>query len=195
MIAYLIGWAATALYLAAQAYISLKPDYNKPLYYLMNIVAGSALALASVAFESWQAVAVNIYWALISGLVLTGALAEFRLDLSKRFQISLSGLVIIVIAAWALMDSGIGWVSGLGWIGTFLYCGSYFVLSIGSLSRIAYLWVNAGSGALLLPVYMQTDNWPSFTLNVVWIIISVVGATRGDEQQIVRVAPVDELDP
>lgn len=186
MIAYSIGWLATTLYLIAQGYISLNPNYKRTPFFVLNILAGVLLTGASIGMESYQAVAINAYWAIVSLAALFHLFTRFHFRMPIPWLWGICGLLAVASIAGilALGPAGPLIIDVIGWNGTIIYCGSYFLMAIRNISRISYLWVNAISGVMLLPAYAMADNWPSFVLNVVWVILSVIGAVRGE-----RMAP------
>ena len=66
----LIGWSGTLLYLLNHAYISLAPNWKSTIYYGGNLIAALCLVLTSAVAQSWQAVVINSFWAIISVLLL-----------------------------------------------------------------------------------------------------------------------------
>ena len=178
-----LGWFAVIVYICAQAYVSFVSHFRRGVFYSLNAVAAVALAVASAAILSWQAVAVNVFWAGVSVLGLRYTKWPNVLRVRPRVvfwlisAVTFSGLV--GVANGALVRG----FDLLGWAGTLLYCGIYLLFAAQRLGRRRYLLLNVAASALLMPIYYLDGNIPSLTLNVFWAGISFAGvfaiAVRG----------------
>lgn len=171
-----LGWFGSILYLINHAYISLIKDWKETWYYSGNLIAAVALVVSSLIIASYQAVVINSFWAVISLLLLL-KFDVTKLSFSKRvFYIGLGVFSVAIL--------GVGYRSGfnsnafftvLAWSSSYAFCLSYFLFCAKKLSQISYLALNAYAACALLPLLLVQQNWPVFTLEVCWAVISVYG--------------------
>ena len=60
MIFVALGWLATTAYLTGHFYLAIKPDFNRNIYYGLNLFGGVGFVISSAAIASWQSVIINI---------------------------------------------------------------------------------------------------------------------------------------
>ena len=176
MIFALLGWFGTITYLVNHAYISLVQQRNNTIYYAGNLLAAVALVISSVASDSFQAVVINGFWALISILILAKVDLQ-RLPISRRFFNA-----VLVIFAIALVYQGVVHakldIRLLGWSSAFVFSASYLLFSVAKMRILIYLLCNAYAAFSLLPQVWLDQNWPVFVLEICWGCISIYGAAR-----------------
>lgn len=168
-----LGWLGITFYLLGHAYISIVKDWKKVIYYSGNLIAAVSLVISSTAIESWQAVVINVFWAIISILQL------LRYDLSKvlfsmlAFKIILAGVWLALIIMSVVKQSV--QLDILGWSSAFVFCAGYLLFTANKMSLNLYFICTAYAASSLMPQLWLDQNWPVFTLEVCWIIISVYG--------------------
>lgn len=176
----LIGWCGTILYLLNHAYISLNKNWRKVIYYTVNAAAAICLIISSVVNHSWQAVVINAFWAIISLSLL------LNVDLAKiKFSKRLFNLVVIIMLA-AFIVQFIFYnqanLTLLGWTSAFVFSACYLLFSAEKMLPRYYLCWNAFAALTLLPQLWLDQNWPVFTLEIIWAVISIYGAAKRFEQ-------------
>lgn len=71
------------------------------------------------------------------------------------------------------------WYDMVGFAGTFLILAAYFALQVRKLDGhgVAYSLLNllGAAGILVSVVYARTMNWPVFTIEAAWMVISLYG--------------------
>ena len=176
----LLGWSGTVLYLLNHAYISLQSQWRRDIYFAGNLLAASCLIISSVAAESWQAVVINGFWALISLLLL----AKFNLQKLPISQKYLNGGVALfwlwLIAQ--LQQQGQFDFAILGWSSTLVFSVAYLLFSAERMAQRRYLLWNAYAALALLPQLWLDQNLPVFALETVWALISLYGAALKSTQ-------------
>ena len=183
----ILGWLGSILYLVNHGYISVIKNWNTKLYYGGNFIAATSLVISSLLIFSYQAVVINAFWALISILLLI-KFDVAKVPLSRRiffvgFIVMLVWLVVIGLQS--------GWQSTtfysfLGWSSSYVFCFSYFLFCSKKLSHVNYLILNIYAACALLPLLWQQQNWPVFSLEVVWAGISAYGVlSRMDEVHLI----------
>tara|TARA_R110000868_G_scaffold39650_6_gene137845 strand:- start:882 stop:1439 length:558 start_codon:yes stop_codon:yes gene_type:complete len=176
MIFAILGWFGTTTYLVNHAYISLVKRHNNAIYYGANLLAASSLVISSLVSNSYQAVVINGFWALISILILAKVNLQ-GLPVSRRFF----NLVLIMFALGliyqALMHSFLD-IRLLGWSSAFVFSASYLLFSVNKMRILSYLLCNAYAAFALLPQVWLDQNWPVFGLEICWGCISIYGAAR-----------------
>lgn len=175
-----IGWLGTLIYLINHAYISLNKKWRKDIYYGGNALAALCLIVSSYIGESWQAVFINTFWALISIILLCNANLS-SIKFSKRsFHIIVLSLLLIFFGEY-LIQKKLS-LALLGWTSAFIFSGCYLLFSSEKMLPRFYLCWNAFAAITLLPQLWLDNNWPVFGLEIIWAIISLYGAVRKFEQ-------------
>jgi hypothetical protein len=172
-----LGWCGSILYLINHAYISVVKNWHYKVYYSGNLIAAVFLVVSSLIISSYQAVIINSFWALMSALLL------FKVDVgkipfSKRLYY-LGFSAILVWSAWVGIKHGFNssfFYACLGWSSSYVFCLSYFLFSSKKLSHMHYLLFNIYAASALLPILWGQQNWPVFSLEVCWALISAYGA-------------------
>lgn len=173
----LIGWIATAVYLANHACLSIERGYPRRLYYLLNFFAAGGLVISSLVIASWQPVAVNVFWAVVSLLALAGMSLKTGSGVSQKWLL----WPLYALVAAALLLLAFDWMTAiitLGWAGTFLFCAAYLFFSGGIVRRRRFLLLNLIAACLLMPVLYLHQNWPVLALEAAWAVISLAGWLR-----------------
>ncbi|WP_019027621.1 CBU_0592 family membrane protein [Colwellia piezophila] len=183
MMTVILGWLGSVLYLMNHGYISVVKNWRPKVYYGVNLLAALSLVASSLMIYSYQAVVINSFWAIISILLLI-KFDVAKVPLSRRFFY----LGFVLIIAW-LIFSGLkySWNSStfhgyLGWSSSYVFCLSYLLFCSKKLSHINYLVFNIYAGSALLPILWAQQNWPVFTLQICWALISAYGVYTRSEQ-------------
>lgn len=174
MIFSIIGWAATVIYLANHIALSVNRNHRGHLYFLLNLIAASGLVASSLVLQSWQAVAINIFWSVVSFLSLIGRHTGTDFKLSDRaltwpvWVLGAGGLVYTIIAPYQGL-------AALGWAATLLFCGAYLLFSARTIRRRRFLLYNVAAAFGVAPILYIDGNWPAFGLEIAWGTISLIG--------------------
>ena len=176
----IIGWCGTILYLLNHAYISLDKQWRKSIYYSANAAAAICLIISSTINSSWQAVVINAFWAIISlSLLLNFNLASIKF--SKRL-FNLVVIVMLAVFVGQLVFYSQANLTLLGWTSAFVFSACYLLFSAEKMLPRYYLCWNAFAAIALLPQLWLDQNWPVFTLEIVWALISIYGAAKRFEE-------------
>ncbi|WOI54223.1 CBU_0592 family membrane protein [Parvularcula sp. LCG005] len=174
MTADLLGWAGFALYILAQAYITWVRDANRTIYYTMNLFGALGYTISSALLYSWQSVSINVFWFIVSALMLMGITPTGPLRVVRTPLVAIVGLM--ALAAAAIWPTSPDWGrSILGWDGALLYCAGYALFASKVIRRKLYLVMNTAAPIMLLPIYLAHHNDPAVGMSVVWAIISAAG--------------------
>ena len=178
-----LGWIGSILYLVNHGYISVVKQWQEKLYYGGNLVAALSLVISSLFLSSFQAVVINGFWAIIS-LLLLMRFDINRLSFSKRIFYAGFGVFLIAIAytAWYFGHNSMELFTCLAWSSSYVFCLSYFLFCSKKLTHLAYLTFNVYAACALLPLLWLQQNWPVYTLEVSWALISVYGIFKKLEQ-------------
>ncbi|TYK64509.1 CBU_0592 family membrane protein [Colwellia echini] len=183
----LLGWFGSVLYLLNHGYISVVKNWRPNIYYAGNLIAALALVVSSLIIVSYQAVVINGFWALISILLLI-KFDVAKVPLSKRI-FYLGFILILIWSAYIGFEQGFysyAFYTCLGWSSSYVFCLSYLLFCSKKLKHINYLLLNFYAASALLPILWSQQNWPVFTLEVSWALISAYGAyTRMDEVHLI----------
>lgn len=175
-----IGWCGTILYLLNHGYISLNKNWRKSIYYTANAIAAICLIISSSINNSWQAVVINGFWAIISFSLLLN-LDLTKIKFSKRlFHLIIAIMLAIFIGQYALSNNAN--LPLLGWTSAFVFSACYLLFSSEKMLPRYYLCWNAFAALALLPQLYLDQNWPVFTLEISWAVISIYGAIKRFEQ-------------
>lgn len=182
-----LGWIGSVLYLLNHAYISIVKNWKPSFYYGGNFIAAISLVISSLILASYQAVVINSFWAVISILLLV-KFDVSRLAFSKRFfYVGFS--LFLAVCTWIVVKYGLSsdvFFTYLGWSSSYVFCLSYFLFSSKKLSHVSYLLLNVYAATALLPLLWGQQNWPVFTLEVCWALISGYGVfARLDEVHLI----------
>ncbi|MEO0413001.1 MAG: hypothetical protein AAF221_14305 [Pseudomonadota bacterium] len=181
-----LGWAATGVYILAQGYVSWQQAYDERLYYKLNAIGAAGLTVSSAAIASWQSVAVNIFWLVISITSLLKTQTQRQLTMSRWWVMAPLLAFSASALVWIEADRAVTYAV-LGWSGSLLYCASYALFTFHVIRRVRFLAYNCVAAVLLLPVYALQANWPAFALSIVWALISASGClaatNRRDKNQ------------
>ncbi|NHK27524.1 hypothetical protein FF098_006370 [Parvularcula flava] len=174
MIFSIIGWVATVIYLANHIALSVNRNYRGRLYFLLNLIGASGLVVSSLVLQSWQAVAINTFWAVVSLLSLAGRHTGTDFKLSDKaltwpvWVLGAGGLVYAILAP----NQGL---AALGWAATLLFCGAYLLFSAETIRRRRFLAYNVAAAFGVAPILYIDANWPAFGLEMAWGTISLIG--------------------
>lgn len=177
MLMLIIGWCGTILYLANHAYISLVKQWRPTVYFMGNLLAATALTVQSLHISSWQAVAINGFWMLISALLLLGVKMD-SVTVSAKPYFLISGLALVALLSSFLYVELHMFYAILGWSSAYFFCSSYFLFSAKRISSRAYLCINVYAALALLPQLWLNANYPVFTLEIAWATVSLIGIIK-----------------
>lgn len=172
----LIGWVGTIVYLLNHAYISVKKDWNKTLYYVGNAFAAGSLVLSSLVINSWQAVINNGFWLIVSALLLLGFNLN-RVPISKPIFYILLAAIWIWILLGFVVSVAIDYAY-LGWSSVLCFGLAYLLFSADKMSISHYLGWNIYAALALLPQLWLDQNIPVFVLEIIWAVISLFGVIK-----------------
>lgn len=169
-----LGGLGTVIYLASHAYLSVKTNCNRRVYYGGNFVAALMILMSSAVIGSWQAVAVNGFWAAVSALLFFGV-GLLRINgLVFRFVLFLVSAG--VVAAWIRSgDLGFG---GLSWLSVLVFSLAYLFFCAGKITPGVYFLWSAYAALTMLPQLWLDQNLSVFALEIVWAGVSFFGAQR-----------------
>lgn len=181
--AAIIGWLGSGIYLINHAYISTKKYWNSTVYYTGNLLAALILVTSSLLISSYQAVVINSFWAIISVMLLM-RLDVAKIPISKR--VFYFGFIIILsYSLYAGIEHGCqsaDFFTRIGWSSSYVFCLSYLLFCSDKMNKVKYLLFNFYAATALLPILWTQQNWPVFTLEVCWALISLYGVyTRVEE--------------
>ncbi|MDM7861850.1 hypothetical protein QTP81_14700 [Alteromonas sp. ASW11-36] len=177
MMISLVGWLGTLLYLANHAYISTVENWRTKLYYSGNLSAAALLVVQSYILSSWQALAINAFWMIVSASLLMG-MNLTRIPMTKK-SFYLAVLALLTWVALAFLDGTLTKVfSTLGWTSTVVFCLCYLLFTAQKISQRLYLACNTYAAIALLPQLWVTENWPVFCLEVIWAGLSIWGIVK-----------------
>ena len=177
MIAIIIGWFGTLLYVASYLYLTLSPASKSSLYYSGNLLAALCICIVSLTLYSWQAFIINFFWLIISIAGLLKWKLGFKMP-GQVFSLSVMSLVClsgIVVFAFFATDLGI---SLMAWSSTICYCFGYLLFTNQVLEEDTYFIVNGVCSILIIPELWFDQNYPTVGLQVIWLIISITGFIR-----------------
>lgn len=175
-----LGWIGTILYLINHTYISINKNWQKKVYYGGNALAAMCLIISSYFTNSWQAIVINAFWAIIS-VALFFNISLSSIKFSKRlFYVSLISMLTVFFGGY-LVQNQLNFAL-LGWTSAFVFSGCYLLFSSQKMLPRYYLCWNAFAAIALLPQLWLDQNWPVFSLEIVWAIISLYGAVRKFEE-------------
>jgi hypothetical protein len=172
----LLGWIGTVLYLLNHTYISYKTDWNHKIYYGANFLAAASLVISSAIVDSWQAVAINIFWALISLMLFNHSKLAWVSIRVMHFHFII--VIFMITLLMLLITNGVVDLAILGWLSAFVFSVAYLLFSIEKLPPRHYFLWNAFAAVSLLPQLWTDGNFPVFFLEIAWAIISIYGAIR-----------------
>ncbi len=174
MIFSTLGWVGTALYLGNHAYLSFHRSHDPNLYFALNFFAALALVISSSAISSWQAVATNFFWAVVSLIAIANIPLSRRVSFSEFWITTLIVVSGIAGIAYALLDYATG-MTILGWSAGALFCAAYLLFTTGTIKRARFLLYNIMASACLMPILYLHGNWPVFALEIAWVTVSLFG--------------------
>ncbi|MCU7891352.1 MAG: hypothetical protein KZQ78_06955 [Candidatus Thiodiazotropha sp. (ex Ustalcina ferruginea)] len=176
----LIGWLGTAIYLLNYAYISLLPVWRKWIFFGGNLIAALCLILSSTVIGSWQAVAVNGFWAMISLLLLIGIRIALPLLFIRLIWVmaGLFGFAIILACFKGIALT----ISLFGWSSVFIFCCGYLLFSAQHMAPRHYFILNTYAALALMPQLWLDNNWAVFWLEVIWASLSLLGVIQKTTQ-------------
>ena len=177
-----LGWVGSFLYLINHSYISVVRNWNPKIYYTGNLIAAVFLVISSIIVISYQAAVINTFWAVISVLLLLNVDVK-KIPLSRRaFNVGFIILLIwLAFSAVQLSWSSPVFHANLGWSSSYVFCLSYFLFSSKKLSQRKYLLFNVYAACALLPTLWNQENWPVFSLEICWALISAYGMLSRQE--------------
>lgn len=177
MIAILIGWVGTLLYVASYLYLTFSPAFKPSRYYLGNLLAAICICVVSLALFSWQALIINLFWVVVS----FAGLKDWKLGIKLPNQIVsiaiMSVIVITSVVIFSFFKSALG-ISMMAWSSTICYCFGYLLFTNQILEEDTYFIVNGVCSILIIPELWNDQNYPTVVLQIIWLIISITGFIR-----------------
>ncbi|MFQ3249368.1 MAG: hypothetical protein ACI9O6_001176 [Glaciecola sp.] len=181
MLMLIVGWFGTILYLANHAYISLVKQWRPKIYFLGNLIAATSLTVQSVYLSSWQAAAINGFWMLISALLLSGVKMD-SVKINAKSYFAFSGILLASVLSSFVFIELTQFYDILAWSAAYFFCSSYFLFSAKRISSRAYLAVNVYAALVLLPQLWLEANYPVFSLEVTWALVSMIGIVKSYQE-------------
>ena len=172
----ILGWFGTCLYLINHAYLSLYSKWKRRVYYIGNLLAATALVISSSLLMSWQAVAINGFWAVISLMILCGVNLRALPVNSRRWIFMASIVVLIAVVIWWREPDKL-W-SLVSWGAALIFATAYLVFSAEKLAPRHYQLANVVAALMCMPQLWLDNNYAVFFLEVAWSIISAWAAYR-----------------
>lgn len=170
----ILGWLGTFLILGNHAALSAGRIGRGRLYYGVNLAGSLAVTVYSLTIASWQAVAINLFWTIISLVALTGSEAAHRIALPEKLPVTLVSFLALAGGVTVLFDIELS-LHLFGWAGALLLCASYLLFSSETISRRRFLLYNIFVGIAVSPVFILHANWPALALEAIWSVISLAG--------------------
>lgn len=170
------GAVGTGLYLLNHAYISLFNNWNRRLYFSVNLIAACLLVLSSAMLASWQAVAVNLFWASVSLLLLANVDLKRILFPRVIFHSLMLGWAFIIVIKW--LSTAAFPSDWLAWSSTTAFCLAYLLFVSDKMRAKNYFGWNSYAALSLLPQLWLDSNWSVFVLEICWAAISLFGYIR-----------------
>ncbi|WP_425410383.1 CBU_0592 family membrane protein [Hyphococcus sp.] len=174
MMLTIVGWVSTAIYLGNHGYLSTHRNYRPNIYYALNFIGASGIVVSSAAIASWQAVVVNVFWAGLSLLALSGTALPESMRLSERWILTPLAILGAGGLAYGFADFPAG-MAALGWAATGLFSGGYLLFAAGAVRRRRFLLYNIFAAYGLVPILYLDANWPVLALELAWGTISIAG--------------------
>lgn len=178
MLWFILGWTGTVLYLGAYVYVTWGRRPRVWSYYGTNLLAALLVCVSSVTFGTWQTVAINGFWALVSLMALFGRNVvrdQLRLPvLSRLLTAVLTVLCLVAGVVWLLEGFRVA-AALLGWGSTTAFCIGYLLFAAQGIQRRTFLAYNLYAALVLLPQLFLDGNWPVVGLETVWGLISLGG--------------------
>jgi hypothetical protein len=171
------GWFGTIMYLVNHAYISFVRDWRANVYYTGNLLAATALTVQSFYLSSWQAVAINGFWMITSMLLLLGVRMD-RIKIRSLHYFTFSGILLASVLASIFFIELTQFYDVMAWSAAYFFCSSYFLFTAKRIPSRAYLAINIYAALALLPQLWLSANYPVFTLEIAWAIVSLIGMIR-----------------
>lgn len=173
---FVVGWTGTCLYLCSHSYICYKKRWSTSVYYGLNFCAAILVTLYSLNHFSWQAVAINVFWALIS-LVSYFSINFRAFPFSLRmFDFTIWMFIAIIIIVYLSYPVFI--YALMGWSSVFVFTAAYLLFSVGRMQAFSYFLWSAYAALAILPQLWIDKNLAVFTLEVIWAGVSLLGAMR-----------------
>ena len=165
-----LGWFGTCLYLLNHAYLSLYAKWRPPVYYWGNFLAAAALIVSSFVISSWQAVAINGFWAVISLLMIAGVSLRALPFTSYRLWLMIG--VVAAIGTFALWRSPEKVWSIISWLAAITFGLSYLLFCAERLAPRHYQVANVVAALGCMPQLWIDLNYAVFFLEFAWALIS-----------------------
>jgi hypothetical protein len=170
----IVGWLGTALYLLGYALLAFRIVSAGRVYFLLNVFAAAFVAAISVAKGSVQAVFVHGLWSFASVYGVCGIAPPL---LGLRPPVVRVVVVVLVVGGlaampWAGLAVSAGWMA---WGSVVGYTGAYVLFAGGRMAVLEFHIVNLVASAAILLVLVLDANWPTFTLEFVWMIVAAAG--------------------
>ncbi|GGA80979.1 hypothetical protein GCM10011369_23670 [Neiella marina] len=175
-----IGWFGTLCYLYAHARISVLGQPANRIYFCCNAAAALALVISSMALMSWQPVAINLFWLIVS-LASIKSWQLPKLPISNRALFACC-LFMFVAGSGLLLLGSMSGIAIWGWSSTLAFCLGYWKFSAKRLLPKHYYLLNTYAAWILLFQLYQDGNWPVFGLEVVWGFISLTAFLTAKKQ-------------
>jgi len=173
----LLGWAGMALYTLAFVAVASGLLPRSPRYFLANLVAACAVAISSAALASWQAVAVNVAWALLSANALAGRRIVLPIWVPHVVHLAVAGLVAATL--WQLgARGGPAAVEMLAWFSLLGFVYSYLAFANFLMGPTAFHVWNFAAATSLIPQVLREGNYPVLAIEVLWASVAIYGLVR-----------------
>lgn len=165
-----LGWLGSIGILVSHSYVSVFKRDNDATYYGLNLVASLLLTIISLYKGSYFAVALNVFWMVVSGL----SLAQIPLSagvLAKRPLDAVIIALLVYLVGSALLHSQFDFVT-LSWLGTITLCWAFLLLSAEKIDKFQYLFYSTFAALFLMPQLYLDNNLPMLFLEICWFFMS-----------------------
>src|SRR5690554_2002501 len=120
----IVGWSGSLFYLFSQVYKSMLSGV-KHRYAIFNMVASFLVVVYSFLISSYQPVAINIVWFLLS-FIYSRNIFSVSCENKVGFY-SFVFLILLLVLFVVVFFYGGGAVYTLSWVSFLMYSGSYFM--------------------------------------------------------------------
>ena len=173
----ILGWASFALFLSSQVYIAMSNNYNRNIFFALNLAGCIAIVLSSYNIESWVTVIYNSIWAIIS---ITAFMDEKK-KIPCPISIKTFNTLIVIAVSTALLTLSLNQILAINIFGyssiSFIII-AYILYTKKEITETQYLIYFVIATPLNIPLLFHDNNIPAITTHSMYIILSLAGLIK-----------------
>lgn len=174
MLAQIIGWFGTSIYIGSHGYFTLSKNPSLKIYFTAIIFAASCVGLSAFLLESEQMAAIQALLALMAVLSLKERVFPKIELISKLLRYAaIAGLALVFRD---ILKGEPGQITNfLSWTAVFILANGFILMGAGKITRLSYFAISILFAGMVAPQLIIDDNYPAIGIQIFFAVFSAIG--------------------